>query len=205
MANTDKPLILVIGGAFHVPKSYQTLTTSLDSAGYEVVSTLFTRFHVVDCSESNQILSKNIPQLPSCNQVRPPNTDLYSDTAHIREVAEGLVQSGRKIVAIAHSYGGQVCSNALDGLGVEARSSKNLDGGISALIYMCSWALPEGSTALDKTEEFGNTDLIPLVFDVADDMTAVVRDPRSAFVDPGVSESDAEVYLHTLIRWNFKC
>lgn len=155
--------------------------------------------------ESNQALLKHVPQLPSCNQVRPPNTDLYSDTTHIREVAESLIQSGRKVVAIAHSYGGQVCSNALHGLGVEARLCKNLDGGVSALIYMCSWALPEGSTALDKTEEFGNMDLIPLVFDVADDMTAVVRDPRIAFVDPGVSESDAEVYLDTLVRWNFIC
>lgn len=35
----DQPVILIIGGGFHVPKSYQSLTTALESAGYEVVST----------------------------------------------------------------------------------------------------------------------------------------------------------------------
>lgn len=40
MAITDKPAILIIGGAFHVPKSYQILTTALESAGYEVVSVI---------------------------------------------------------------------------------------------------------------------------------------------------------------------
>lgn len=163
------------------------------------------RFHVVGSRKPNQVSFKHVPQLPSCNQVRPPNTDLFSDTAHIRGIADGLVQSGRQVVAIAHSYGGQVCSNALHGLGVEARSSKNLGGGVSALIYMCSYALPEGSAAFDKTEEFGNMDIIPLAFDIADDMTAVTRDPRGAFVDPGVNDSDAETYLNTLIRWNLKC
>jgi hypothetical protein len=38
MATTDKPVILIVGGAFHVPKSYQILTSALESAGYEVVS-----------------------------------------------------------------------------------------------------------------------------------------------------------------------
>lgn len=148
---------------------------------------------------------KHVPRLPSCNQIRPPKTDLYSDTAHVRETAEALVQSGRNVVVIAHSYGGQVCSNALHGLGSQARSSQALEGGISALVYISSYPLPEGSAALDKTEEFGNMDLIPLAFDIAEDQTAVPRDPRAAFVDPGVGDAVAEAYLGTLIRWNIKC
>lgn len=97
-----------------------------------------------------------------------------------------------------------MCSNALHGLGIPQDPAGG--GGVAALIYMCSWALPEGSTALTKAEEFNNLDLIPLVFDVDNaDMTAVPRDPRGAFVDPIVSDSDAEAYLSTLVRWNFRC
>lgn len=39
MAITEKPTILVIGGAFHVPESYQSLKVALEAAGYDVVST----------------------------------------------------------------------------------------------------------------------------------------------------------------------
>ncbi|ROW16235.1 hypothetical protein VPNG_01991 [Cytospora leucostoma] len=183
MAANLKPTIFIIGGAFHTPESYQTLITALETSGYEV----------------------HVPHLPSCNQSRPPNADLSSDTAHIRSYIESLVRDGRKVVVIAHSYGGQICSNALCGLGAQVRSSQGLKGGITALIYMSSWALPEGSTALDKAEEFGNMDLIPIAFDIAEDQTGVVRDPKTAFVGPGVDDAAAEAYLSTLIRWNTQC
>lgn len=183
MAASIQPTIFIIGGAFHTPECYQALTTTLEASGYEV----------------------HVPHLPSCNQSRPPNADLSSDTALVRSYIKSLIRAGRKIVVIAHSYGGQVCSNALYGLGAEARSSQGLEGGVSALFYMSSWALPEGSTALDKAKEFGNMDLIPIAFDIAEDQTGIVRDPVTALVGPGVDDAVAEAYLSTLIRWNTQC
>lgn len=38
MAANDKPTIVIIGGAFHVPASYKQLSTALELDGYEVVS-----------------------------------------------------------------------------------------------------------------------------------------------------------------------
>jgi hypothetical protein len=98
-------------------------------------------------------------------------------------------------VAIAHSYGGQVCTNALHGLGLQARSSQGLRGGVSALIYMASYALTEGLAGFDKTKEFDDMDIVPVVFDIADDQTSVVRNPKGALVDPGVDEAEAEEFF----------
>lgn len=130
--------------------------------------------------------SRSSPTSHHAPKPAPQTGDLHSDTAHIRKAAEAIIHTGHKLIALAHSYGGQVCSNALHGLGVQAQqtstTNNNSAGGVAALVYMCSWALPEGSTA---PEEFGNTDLIPLVFDVdKDDMTAVPRDPGGSIRRP---------------------
>ncbi|KUI62724.1 hypothetical protein VP1G_09841 [Cytospora mali] len=112
--------------------------------------------------------------------------------------------SGRTYWVLAHSYGGQVASNALYGLGVEARSAKGLKGGVSHLIYMTGYAGPEGVAMMDKVKEFGNMDLVPLAFDFADDDTCVSRDPKNLIVGPG-DEAEVEAYLKTFVRWNGKC
>jgi dienelactone hydrolase len=58
-----KPTIVLISGAWHVSSTYPKLTDALKVAGYEV----------------------HAPQLPSVNGARPPNADLTTDTALIRE------------------------------------------------------------------------------------------------------------------------
>ena len=47
------------------------------------------------------------------NEARPPNADLATDTAMVRGDVESLVDAGRTVIAIMHSYGGQVGTNAL--------------------------------------------------------------------------------------------
>jgi hypothetical protein len=69
MATNNKSSLFIIRGAFHTPASYQKLITALDSDGYEV--------HVL--------------LLPSCNQNRPPNADLTSDTDLVRGYVQSLV------------------------------------------------------------------------------------------------------------------
>jgi pimeloyl-ACP methyl ester carboxylesterase len=94
MMPSKNPTILVIGGGWHKPQSYAKLTSHLERAGYEV----------------------HVPVLPSMNGSRPPNADLESDTAHIRSVAEDLINKGHEVVVLMHSYGGQVGTNALYGM-----------------------------------------------------------------------------------------
>lgn len=183
---TTKPTILIITGAFHVPEGYHKLTTALEAAGYEV----------------------HVPRLPSNNGKRPPNADLADDTALIRSYASSLVRAGRHVLVIAHSYGGQVCSNSLYGLGLEARSKEGLKGGVSQLIYMTAGAMVEGKSMMTWVEKFGHMDLMPIVFSFADneDGSGIIRDAKLAFVGPYPEEMEAEVneYVKTLVYFNGK-
>ncbi|KAI1169051.1 alpha/beta-hydrolase [Nemania serpens] len=182
MAGKNKPTLFIVHGAWHVPESYKKLTSALESRGYEV----------------------HLPRLPSTNGMRPPNADLFTDSLLVRNYVESLVRAGRTVVVIMHSYGGQVGTNALHGLGVEARAKQGQPGGISHLIYMAAYAVPVGIAMMDKVKEFGNMDLIPLVIDFADDDTCLYRDPKGVMVGPGVDEDDVDEYIGTFVRWNGK-
>ncbi|KAI7779318.1 hypothetical protein LA080_000989 [Diaporthe eres] len=180
MAATARPTIIIVHGGWHTPASYEKLTSALEDSGYEV----------------------HCPRLLSVNEARPPNAGLSDDTALVRSYVESLVQAGRSVVAIAHSYGGQVITNALCGLGVDARAAKGLKGGVWHLIYMAAFAVPEGVAMMDKVQEFGNMDLVPLAFDFADDGTCVSCDPKTLLIGPGPSDAEVEAYLKTLVRWH---
>lgn len=136
------------------------------------------------------------------NGARPPNAGLPHDSALVRSYVESLVRAGRSVVAIGHSYGGHVMSNALHGLGIDARAAKGHKGGVSHLIYMAGFAVPEGVSRMDKVKEFGNMDLVPLAVDFADDGTCVSRDPKTLLIGPGVSDAEMESYMKTWALWN---
>jgi pimeloyl-ACP methyl ester carboxylesterase len=86
------------------------------------------------------------------DQTRPPINDLATDTEAVRKFVQNLIDGGREVTVLMHSYGGQVGTNALYDLGVESRARQNLSGGVSHLIYMCAFALPEGGSMIKKVE-----------------------------------------------------
>ncbi|TVY42710.1 hypothetical protein LOCC1_G005077 [Lachnellula occidentalis] len=177
------PTLLIIHGAWHVPQSYEKLIVAFEARGYEV----------------------HCPRLPSTNQSRPPNADLYTDSKLVRSYASSLVRAGRTVVAIMHSYGGQVGSDALVGLGLESRAAQGLPGGVSHLVYLAAFALSEGISMMDIVKEFNHMDLIPLAFNFAEDDTCVSNDPKTLLVGPStLDEEEVNRYLSTLVRWNGK-
>ncbi|KAI0529991.1 alpha/beta-hydrolase [Xylaria digitata] len=182
-AAQTKPTLVIVHGGWHVPESYNKLVNALEAEGYEV----------------------HIPRLPSCDDVRPPNADLESDTSLVRSYVENLVWAGRNVVALLHSYGGQVGSNALYGLGAEARAAQGLKGGVSHLIYMTAYAVPEGTAMMDKVKEFGNMDLVPIAFDITEDGSCLNRNPKTLIVGPGPDDAEIDKYLETFVRWNGNC
>ena len=177
--------ILIIAGGWHTPQSYSKLTTALQSSGYDV----------------------HVPPHPSMNGSRPPNADLCTDSAHIRSYAEKLVDNGRKVSVVMHSYGGQVGTNALHGLGTKDRANAGRAGGVEKLIYMAACALPEKKAMIDMVRHHGHEDLMPLAFDFAPDMSCVSRDPETLLVgaDAGLPGAQVQAYLATLARWNGNC
>ncbi|RYP66882.1 hypothetical protein DL771_007539 [Monosporascus sp. 5C6A] len=180
---SSKPTLVLIHGAWHVPSSYYKLTSSLKHAGYEV----------------------HVPRLPSMNEARPPNTNLSTDTDLVHSYVESLVDAGRTVVAIMHSYGGQVGTNGLCGLGLASRSEKGLPGGVSKLIYMCAFAMLAGGSMVGKVKEFGQEHLLPIAIDFAEDDSCLNRDPKAQLVGEGADADEVDAYLSSLVRWNGKC
>lgn len=174
----EKPTIVIVSGAWHVPDSYTKLTGALEKEGFKVL----------------------VPRLPSMNQARPPTANLETDSTFMREFVQDLVNKGTNVAALMHSYGGQVGTNALEGLGNPTAAG----GRVSQLIYMTAFAQEAGWSMIDKVEEFGQGDLIPLAFDFADDKTVVSRDPKMLLVGevPKLPEPEVDAYIATFMRWN---
>ncbi|KAH6665119.1 Alpha/beta hydrolase fold-1 [Halenospora varia] len=177
---SDKPSIVLLHGGWHTPKTYSKLTTALNMAGYQVYT----------------------PQLPSISNERPPKSDLTTDTAFVRDYVTNLADLGETLIVLMHSYGGQVGTNSLYGLGINERAKEGKQGGVAQLIYMCAFALTEGKSMVDKINEFGHGDLIPVHFIWADDMTVTAPDLKTTMIGASVSDAEAEAYLSTLVGWN---
>ncbi|KAH7086403.1 Alpha/beta hydrolase fold-1 [Paraphoma chrysanthemicola] len=175
------PVVLLIPGGWHTPQSYDKLTHILTVASYDV----------------------HVHSLPSMNGSRPPNADLASDTDHIRSVAKSLVDDGHEVVVLMHSYGGQIGTNALHGLGINQRKEQGLSGGVTHLIYLAAHVAQEGKAMIDGVKHFNHEHLMPLAFDFADDMTCVSRDPKALLVgETDLSAVEVDEYLATFGRWN---
>ena len=182
---TSKQTVLIIGGGWHPPKSYNKLVTSLETSGFDV----------------------HVPRHPSLNGIRPPNAGLSTDSTHIRSYVEDLLKNGREVIVLMHSYGGQVGTNSLHGLGLKDRAKSGLKGGVSNLIYMTACALSEGKAMIEMVKHHGHEELMPLAFDIAEDMSCVNRDPKTLLigVDSGLPEQEVEDQISTLVRWNAGC
>ncbi|KAI0506645.1 alpha/beta-hydrolase [Xylaria bambusicola] len=187
MAAPVKPAILVVSGGWHIPQSYAKLREALEEAGFEV----------------------HIPPLTSVKQDEPlmgdqGNRDLDSDTAAIRAKAEELINKDeRTVVALMHSYGGHVGSNALHGLGLKTLP----DGrqvGVSHLVYLTAYAMPPGGIMMDMVKDQGNLGLAAERFPIEADGTCMCADPKELLVTPGPEDDMKEIeeYIQTLRPWN---
>lgn len=181
---SSSPKILIVSGGWLIPHSYSKLSNQMKSAGYDV----------------------HVPALPSMSDARPPSADLNNDTEYVHAVAKDLVDQGHEVIVAMHSYGGMVGTNALYGLGLEQRRKENLAGGISHLVYLTAYALPEGKAMIDTVKHFDHEALMPLAFDFADDMSVVSRDPKTLVVgETGLPASEVDDFLAGCLRWNGQC
>lgn len=114
---SENPVIVIVPGAWHVPEHYDVFVQLLREQTFEVV-----------CVRN-----------PTSNGDVPPTKSMKDNVTHLREVALSLVeQQGKEIVAILHSWGGVIGTDALHGLSVETRRQMNLKGGIRKLIYVAA-------------------------------------------------------------------
>ncbi|CAG7999215.1 hypothetical protein PENNAL_c0094G01900 [Penicillium nalgiovense] len=161
MTTSDtRPSILVIHGAWHHPDFYATFCKAFEDLGYETIC----------------------PRLPTCNNDAPPTKKLADDVSLIRRTAQSLLDSGKTIIAVMHSYGGVVGTDALHGLAIDQ------------LIYMTAFVPRTGNSLAGMLG--GRLPPFITVNDERDLLT--VPDPASWFFND-LSPTDAAAWANKLV------
>ena len=62
----------------------------------------------------------------------------------IRSTVTELVNENEEVIVVMHSYSGIPGGQALEGLDRKSRSERGLAGGVTRLIYIMSFIVPEG-------------------------------------------------------------
>lgn len=74
---------------------------------------------------------------------------MYDDADAVKSELQDLVEAGRDVIVVAHSYGGMPASQALTpDLTASARREECKTGGVVGLFGMATFFLPEGMTTV---------------------------------------------------------
>jgi pimeloyl-ACP methyl ester carboxylesterase len=117
----SKPVFVLLHGAWHTPQCWDPLVKELAKAGYDSIA----------------------PALPSSGST-PPIPDWSADIQIIHKTVSELVEKGRDVVVVMHSFSGMTGGTALEGLDRESRVASGLSGGVIRLIYVVAFLVPEG-------------------------------------------------------------
>jgi len=129
MADSTRPTIILVAGAWMLPSTYENFLAILQKAGYPT----------------------SYASYPSLNPVDPLKADVAADSAAIREkVMLPLIETqGKEVVVVMHSYGGMPGSVAFVELGKTQRAHHGKRGGVVGLVFISGFVLQEGASVAD--------------------------------------------------------
>ncbi|KAF5696148.1 signal peptide protein [Fusarium mundagurra] len=122
----SNPTIVFAPGAWHTADCYDGVRKELHAKGWET--------EAVD--------------YPSVG-AEPPSKGLSDDVAAVRAAVEKLVDEGKKVMVVVHSYGGLVGAEAVKGLGLKQRAQEGQTGGVIQLVYLSAFVMPKGKSILE--------------------------------------------------------
>ena len=117
----SKPVFVLLHGAWHTPKCWDLLVSELDKAGYESVA----------------------PALPSSN-ASPLPSDWSADLDTIQTTVRELIEAGRDVVVVMHSFSGMTGGTALERLDKQSCAARGLKGGVVRVVYINAFLVSEG-------------------------------------------------------------
>ncbi|KAL3488562.1 alpha/beta-hydrolase [Aspergillus germanicus] len=127
-----------VQGSFQTPLVFNNVATGLRDLGYSVT----------------------LPPLPSCSDVDAedlPTRTLTDDANVVTKVIEQLVEDGKMVVVVMHSYGGIVGSEAIpESLSYAARQARGQKGGVIHLFFYTAFLLEKGKSVLETFGESPN-------------------------------------------------
>ena len=124
----SKPTVVLVPGAWHSPIHYSLVTGLLSLGGYPIVS----------------------ERLPSVNSTTPKSISVTTDANFIRnQLIVPLLNQGKDVLLIAHSYGGSPGAAAAYGLSKAERTAAGQAGGVIGLIFIAAFLAEAGVSVLD--------------------------------------------------------
>jgi pimeloyl-ACP methyl ester carboxylesterase len=126
MAN-ENPVIVIVHGAWHRPSHFTSIIDPLCAKGYTVLAP----------SNATAGLDDSV-----CG------TTHLDDVRLIHEALLPYLDAGKEAVIVCHSYGGIPGTASVEGQTIGERSAKGLKGGIKAMVYITSFALPQRGMSL---------------------------------------------------------
>ncbi|KAI3318920.1 hypothetical protein HD806DRAFT_510393 [Xylariaceae sp. AK1471] len=119
------PTIFFTPGGWHDPSCFDSVRSILSTRGFETeASPLAT----VGCNDAS--------------------VGVFDDAKQVRSALTKLVDAGKEVVLVPHSYGGIVVSNAVEGLGIHQRASNGKEGGVIMILYLAACAIPAKTSFL---------------------------------------------------------
>ncbi|KAK1573959.1 Alpha/beta hydrolase fold-1 [Colletotrichum navitas] len=127
---SELPTIVFIPGAWHKPWIFDLVRDDLAGRGYPTAAV-------------------SLPSVGSTDV----NAGLGQDADAVRAELQRLIDAGREVVVVAHSYGGIPVANAVEGLNHKCRVAKKKTGGVLMIIYVASFAVPADESLSDSDGE----------------------------------------------------
>ena len=118
--------IVLVPAAWHLPVHYLDYIRQLRLAGFLTFS----------------------QRLPSCNTANPAAESVSRDADFVRQQLLLLINNGREVVLIVHSYSGGPGAVAAKGLSAVERHAAGQPGGIIGMIFISAFIAKEGATLL---------------------------------------------------------
>ena len=125
---TERPTFLFVPGAWHPPSCFDSVTTILSQKGYD-----YRYVHLASIGES------------------PPVQSTDPDVQIVRDIVQSLLDEGKNIIIVMHSYGGVVGSEAMKYFVNEKTGQlqgSNSGAKIARLVYLAAFVLPKGGSLM---------------------------------------------------------
>ena len=142
-AAEDRPLhVFIVPGSWHTLDHCTPLIQALESHSIPASAAELPTCQLSRCNIKDF-------QHPDLAGPRPekPWPDMYADAAAVHASLQGLVDAGKEVILVAHSYGGMPAAEALTpDLCVEQRTARGEPGGVIGFFGMVTFFLPKGMT-----------------------------------------------------------
>ncbi|KAH8667035.1 Alpha/beta hydrolase fold-1 [Xylariales sp. PMI_506] len=154
------PTLFLVPGLWEGPEAYAPLRSWLENSGFRVFTT----------------------SLLSTGTKYPGNPTMADDIAAIRSDLKAVVDAAGSegVVAVLHSAGGFIGSNAMEGLTANLLEPQQKTGGVVKIIFITAGVAPEGS------DQFGG----PFIVDQDDGSCTCKDSTESLFHDLPAEEAE---------------